>query len=165
MGLVFQAPRLLLLLVALAISAWALPYAADNASHPLVGPRSIFVRDQIDQYFRFRKDARDDYLQASEFVRSTQCQRVGIMITYNNWEQPLWTLLPALRANGGQLEHVADAQRAQLLAGPRSGSFSPCVVMSIYVQAPETLDISGQTFRRVWATSPKAGKTIDVYVT
>jgi hypothetical protein len=133
----------------LAVCAW--PPLVLNYLHPLLGERSVLKVARIDQYFPFRPMVQAEYVGAAEFLRSRNCTEVGLVLGWDDFEHPLWVLLPELRAARGRLEHVKvdnSSARLQLRYPP----FTPCAVVRIGEATGDTLDIGAQSYRLTWSS-------------
>ena len=85
---------------------WSFFILAHNEMRPLVGSRSIFVTQRIDQYFMTRPQAKPYFLATANMIKGQPVSNVGILNTDSNmWEYILWVLL---KEDGGnyRIEHV-----------------------------------------------------------
>src|SRR5262249_25768907 len=87
----------------LLLTVYAWPPLLLNYLHPLLGERSVLKVARMEQYFSLRSMAQAEYVGAAEFLRSRNCTEVGLVLGWNDFEHPLWVLLPELRAAGGRL--------------------------------------------------------------
>jgi hypothetical protein len=134
----------------LLLTVGAMPPLVLNSLHPLLGGRSVLKVTRMGQYFSYRPMAQAEYVGAAEFLRSQNCTEVGLVLGWDDFEHPLWVLLPELRATGGRLEHVkVDNSSAQLQS--RYPSFTPCAVVTINKATGEILDVGGQSYRLMWS--------------
>lgn len=79
---------------------------ANNEMRPLVGPRSVFVTNRIDQYFMVRPEVKPYFMQLDSTIATQPLTNVGIIAkSGNSWEYLLWVVL---RDNGVKyrIEHV-----------------------------------------------------------
>lgn len=143
-------PKMLLALgMLLTVGAW--PPLVHNYLHPLLGNRSVLRTDRIAQYFPFRPMVQAEYVGAAEFLRSRNCADVGLVLGWDDFEHPLWVLLPEVRAGRGRLEHVRVDNSSARLQG-RYRSFTPCAVVAVGKPLGETLDLGGQLYRLTWSS-------------
>jgi hypothetical protein len=156
-GLVLEGLRPLVLgLVALVLVAWSRPFLFDNWSHPLVGEYSVLTANRRDQYFFNGPDKQDDYLGATAFLQRTDCRDVGLVLSWRDWEYPIWAMLPEVRESG-RIEHVGVSDvSARLVA--RRPPFEPCAVLAVGAPAADSIQVEGRRYRLSWA-----GRSTRVY--
>jgi Dolichyl-phosphate-mannose-protein mannosyltransferase len=148
-GLALEGLRPLVLgLGALLLVAWSRPFLLDNWSHPLVGEYSIFLANRRDQYFFNIPDKQDDYLGATDSLRRTDCRDVGLILSWHDWEYPIWALLPEARESG-RIEHVGVSDLSARLAARRP-SFEPCAVLAVGAPDAELILVEGWAYRLSW---------------
>jgi hypothetical protein len=75
----------------LAVSA--LPMLIFNLSRPMVGPDSIFKRYSYHQYFINRDELTRPYLNAAGIIQRNGMDLIGLAISGDAWEYPLWVIL------------------------------------------------------------------------
>ncbi|PYM54508.1 MAG: hypothetical protein DMD79_24480 [Candidatus Rokuibacteriota bacterium] len=105
-------------------SAWVM----NSACHPLLGRPNVWQLSRGDQYFSRVRLLRQPFLGVVALARQRQCERIGLVLGWDDVEYPLWALL----GEGGsrpRIEHVnVDNPSARVGGG---GSFSPCLVVSV----------------------------------
>jgi hypothetical protein len=149
-GLALEGLRPLLLgLLALLLVAWSRPFLLDNWAHPLVGEHSILGMSRRDQYFLQGAERRDDYLGAIDHLNQSGCRRLGLILSWRDWEYPLWALLPELRADG-RVEHVGVGDYTARLTARRP-PFEPCAVLAVGTPAAASVEVEGRRYRQSWA--------------
>ena len=134
------------------------PFVLYGQAHPLVGKRSLFTTDRLEQTFRYRPHVGAMYLGAADVVRLSECAEVGLLLRSNGLEYPFWLMLPEIRAGRGRLEHVAVANRSEQLAS-RWPAFTPCAVAAMHGPSADTLEIGGRVYQRAWS-----GEAIAVFL-
>jgi hypothetical protein len=85
---------------------------AHNAMRPLVGPRSVFVTDRIDQYFMAGPQAKPYFIATANMIKGQPNTNIGILDRNGNmWEYLMWVLL---KDNGVsyRIEHVDVENRS-----------------------------------------------------
>ena len=142
--------------VALVLVAWSRPFLFDNWSHPLVGEYSVLRANRRDQYFFNGPDKQDDYLGATSFLRGTDCRDVGLILSWRDWEYPIWALLPEARLSG-RLEHVGVSDVSARLAARRP-PFEPCAVLAVGAPDADSIQVERRAYRLSWA-----GRSTRVY--
>lgn len=100
--------------------------------------------------FRNRPDIKPGYLGAARAVRSAQCTQVGLVLDVDDWEYPLWVLLPEVRMSGGRMEHVGVTNVSGRLASKRP-DFHPCAVIATNGEVRNQLNVNGQDFETAWS--------------
>jgi hypothetical protein len=116
-----QAPLVLLVMLA------ALPNVLNNPSRPVWGTDNIFTLPREPQYFANRPEFFLPYRAAVARLAALPCRRVGLIISYDGWEYPLWALLKRA-APDARIEHVGVRNYTSTFADP---SFDPCVILRI----------------------------------
>jgi 4-amino-4-deoxy-L-arabinose transferase-like glycosyltransferase len=153
-GLAFERISWLLVLAGICLVSWSQPLLLNNPSHHLVGPDSVLWKSRLDQYFEpypvEQGRSRRDWTSTAEFVRSRQCNQLGLLAEWYELEYLFWVLLPELWEPGGRIEHVDLQNQTQVLERSRS-TFRPCAVVSGRLRAAETYQIAGLTYRRAWS--------------
>lgn len=149
-GLALEGLRPLVLgMATLVLVAWSRPFLFDNWAHPLVGEYSILTANRRDQYFFSGPDKQADYLGAIAFLRRTDCREVGLVLSWRDWEYPLWALLPEVRESG-RIEHVGVSDHPARLAARRP-PFEPCAVLAVGPPDADSIQVEGRTYRFGWA--------------
>lgn len=108
LSLLFDGNRLkpLVNLCAAGLLLTALVVLANNEMRPLIGPKSVFVTDRIDQYFMARPEAKPYFVALDNSIKKKQISNIGIVDTDGNmWEYALWVLLKDNGVNY-RIEHV-----------------------------------------------------------
>ena len=63
-----------------------------NQSRPLIGKDSIFLHYSYPQYFKNNPDLQSTFLQLSGIIQREQMQTVGLALSGDAWEYPLWVM-------------------------------------------------------------------------
>ena len=132
----------------LAVSSWA--YLTDNESRPLVGPSAVYKVTRVDQRVAHARTTRPEYLGATEFLRSTGCTHVGLVLGADDPEYMLWDLLPEVRLRG-RFEHVLVLNASARLVN-RQPSFRPCAIIRTVDVPIAMLTVGAQRYRSGWAS-------------
>jgi hypothetical protein len=103
-----------------------------SSPRPILGPRSIFRIPRDDQYFHTRPELRSGFRRATDIIESCNYRRIGLRLTEDDWEYPLWALLEK-DAAGHRIEHVDVRNKSAKL---RPESFAPDVVFSWSSRGP-----------------------------
>lgn len=118
--------------IVLAVLAVSFIWTFQNASRPAIElalpikrDRAIFV-NQPELYWRYRSATRD--------IAASGCQRVGLNLSNDSWEYPLWVLL-ADRGWTGQIRHLEVHNASATLADPK---FVPCAIVASGSDAIDT---------------------------
>jgi hypothetical protein len=114
--------------VTVALLALSSAWVISSADHPLLGRPNVWQMSRGDQYFIRVPLLRQPFLDVVALARRRQCERIGLVLGWDDVEYPLWALL----GEGGsrpRIEHVnVDNLSARVGGG---GSFSPCLVVSV----------------------------------
>lgn len=91
---------------AAALLALSFIVLANNPMRPIVGPKSVFVTERIDQYFMVNPQAKPYFTATANMIKGQPITNIGILDRDGNmWEYILWVLLK----DGGakyRIEHV-----------------------------------------------------------
>jgi len=90
---------------------------------------SIFSTPRINRYFQDSPALYLPYTKAVDQVWAQGCRDVGIYMSYNDWDYPLWVLMQDKPKTNFRLEHLyfdAESPRKYPL-----GDFTPCAVIGI----------------------------------
>ncbi len=121
----------------------SIPYLLDNHSRPLKGDRSILKLTREEALFNNRPNLREPYARAVEFVESSGCSRIGLILVGEVWEYPIWSLARDRFAAPPSIRHVN--------AGPPGAGPAPCALITHKAAAP-VLAVGKQPFRRALET-------------
>jgi hypothetical protein len=105
----------------------SLPWLFLNDQHPWSGPVNIWKEPRQVQYFYKHPDLLGAYMNVAQYLRSSDCRQVGLILSGDAWEYPWWVLL---EGQGFRLEHVQVNNPSDALAYPL-GDFSPCAEISV----------------------------------
>lgn len=96
--------------VALLVSSFIV--LANNQMRPLVGPKSVFVTDRMDQYFMVGPQAKPYFIATANMIKGQPNANVGVLDRNGNmWEYLLWVLLKDNGVNY-RIEHVDVENRS-----------------------------------------------------
>jgi len=127
----------------------SLPWVLLNASRPLLGlkPRtmigSVLVEPAEAVLFANWTHLRDPFAEASDMIRASQCQDVGLRIDSGDLEYAIWWLLDAPQS-GIRLEHLDPYPHLARYADP---DFTPCAILCTVCGGRTTLhglEVAGQ---------------------
>lgn len=97
--------RHFLMLLALVMFGLGIPVLVDNASRPLIGPKSVLTESRLAVVFANQPATFDDYILLTAELCQQPQREIGLVSGRDDWEYPLWLLLkrcdPAFR-----LRHV-----------------------------------------------------------
>lgn len=82
------------------------PVLAENEMRPLLGEKSVFVTERIDQYFMTRPQAKQYFAATANMIKHQGITNIGILDRDGNmWEYVLWVML---KSDGDKyrIEHV-----------------------------------------------------------
>jgi len=170
-------------LLAVVLIAGAVPLLLFNAYRPLVGriartgvstEASIFTTSRIDQYFQERGGVRLAYIGAGEFIESTGCRRIGLVLqdlellpSIEEWndrrefyddsfEYPIWVLLGKTTDNDTlRLRHidVTNLSRVKQSVYPIE-DFTPCAIVSLIDNESGRWRADPAAYELAWSTPP-----------
>jgi Dolichyl-phosphate-mannose-protein mannosyltransferase len=139
---------------------WAAgPWLFLNHEHPWFGYRGIWKQPRIVQYFYKHADLARPYAVTANYLRSTGCRQVGLLLGPDSWEYPWWVLL----ANKGlRIEHVGVDNLSAPLKYPL-GNFQPCAVIVNGVQPPPFI-MAGTAIYGPAGSIPAGDDKISIYL-
>jgi len=106
----------------------SLAWIVASVAHPLLGPRSVWHLPRNDQYFLRNPAVRRSFLEAAALMRQRRCERIGLVMGWNDIEYPLWVLF----RDGGSRPHVVHVNVDNASARTGEGAaFLPCLVVSV----------------------------------
>ncbi|NEQ31167.1 MAG: hypothetical protein F6K04_09195 [Leptolyngbya sp. SIO4C5] len=113
--------------------------------------QNIFNQSRTEQYFLSNPDAQEAYIEAANFIQSQACSKVGLKLSGNTWEYPLWVMLNNHAKPTLQIEHV-DVDNASVAKAEVTGDrrFVPCTIVADNVMTSDRpqLSIFENTYER-----------------
>jgi 4-amino-4-deoxy-L-arabinose transferase-like glycosyltransferase len=107
----------------------SLHWGLYNKNRPLIGNVNIFNQSRVEQYFIDRDYLQDPYTKMADFVDSTGCSKIGLLLE-DHWEYPLWILLQKDNKRRVQFEHVNVKNVSNLKANVTPyKNFIPCAIL------------------------------------
>ena len=122
----FPSSHRLLAAVAIAVGVLGLPWTFGNMTRPLNFSVLSATGDRTERYFANRPDLLPTFLSLTEAIAQTSCGRIGLRISTDPFEYPLWVLLRD-RDLRPTIKHV---ESHGLAAVPLDTGFQPCAVIS-----------------------------------
>lgn len=120
---------------AFVLGALALPPLLLNRLAPLAGKHTVFDTPRANQYFQSfggHPSARQrDYLAALDLLAERGCGRIGLLLGWDDWEHPLWTLRPRLDQGQTGRRRLAHVGVSNATAGLRTPGpeLTPCALV------------------------------------
>jgi hypothetical protein len=138
-------------LLALLLVITAMPPLWTNYRRPLFSPdgyaASIWAMTADEILFIARPQLLASYQAAVRHVVQNKDSRIGLVISGNDWEYPLWRLLREQGLTGLRIEHVAVKAPPMAKSYPL-GRFDPTLVIAIERDPPVQLTIDGALWQR-----------------
>jgi hypothetical protein len=128
-------PRQLVTAAAILIFITSWNWLLKCNEHPLIGDRSIFVTDRLQQYFSTRPEMIDPYTQTVKFIASGNCRDIGLISNENEWGYPWWVLFRQQFGDHFRLEDVEVKNETASLHYPK-GAFEPCGLIATNDERP-----------------------------
>lgn len=97
-----------LILFAAGLLLASIPWVLFNKLRPLTGDESIFKKSRIDLTFNARPELKEPYVGAADRIKSRGCQRVGLLLSGDDWEYPFWVLLSDGNYRRPLITHLRD---------------------------------------------------------
>ena len=141
----------------------SLPWVFNNKFRPIIGNQNIFNTSRNDLYFTNRPRLIEPYNQAVNFIKSQNCQNIGLSFWNDNaWEYPFWVLLSEKIKPAPSIENVTARNNITSikLEIPPYSTFDPCAI--IYFQSnkipgksiSQNLVIKNQIYVESWSFPP-----------
>jgi hypothetical protein len=118
----------------------ALPYVAANPARPVFGDGSVFVgtrEDRLDREYPVRI-----YLPALQFIANLHCHQVGLILSGDDWEFPIWLVQEELVGSRVRFEHVGVSNVTRTLGRP----IHPPYVITVGQPPQKTLTVDGKLY-------------------
>jgi hypothetical protein len=129
----------------------AMPPLWANYRRPIFPPMgyaaSLWAMTEDQILFIARPDLLASYQAAVRYVAANKDSRIGLVISGNDWEYPLWRLLREQGLSGLRIEHVA-VKGAPMTRPYPLGPFDPTLVIAIEQAPPAQLTIEGALWQR-----------------
>ncbi|NEP13120.1 MAG: hypothetical protein F6K14_23525 [Symploca sp. SIO2C1] len=114
----------------------SLPWLFSGRERPLIGDNNIFKTTRIEQYFnsqasKNKATVRNTYLQGIDFLQSSKCSKIGLLLGHGDLEYPLWVVLQESKESKFEIQHVKveNPSAVKSKIEPYS-SFVPCAIFS-----------------------------------
>lgn len=114
------------------------PFVFFNHIRPLLasglsGVPPILQADRDTQYFAHIPEFHAPYKAAIEFLRETECRRLGLSTSaYLPWEYPIWPLARTSGMKDLRVRHIGvDNETAELQTQAPFKDFEPCALLAI----------------------------------
>ncbi|NET61072.1 MAG: hypothetical protein F6K47_34590, partial [Symploca sp. SIO2E6] len=114
----------------------SLPWLFSCRERPVMGEDNIFNTTRIEQYFngqtsKKKARVRDAYLGGINFLKSSQCSEIGLLLGHNDVEYPIWAVLQQSNQPTWAIQHVKVENPSTVKSEiePYS-SFVPCALFA-----------------------------------
>jgi hypothetical protein len=114
-------------LCVLLIGITSLLWTFNNTIRPITVNAVYSSKSREENYFARRPEFYPLYIQVSNKIVSTNCQKLGLNFYGDTWEYPLWVLLKN-RGFDGVIEHIDVNNPSNKF---EDKSFDPCLVLSV----------------------------------
>ncbi|MGZ9234835.1 MAG: ArnT family glycosyltransferase [Anaerolineales bacterium] len=133
----------------------SLPYALKNASHPILGKRSILTVSRTDLLFVNRPSLKEPYLSTAQFILRSQCSKIGLIMGGGGFEYPIWALLHENNGQMTRLEHVNVTNISQAKSSENAyNAFVPCAIISVNNNQPAAVYVGDNIYEQKMEMSP-----------
>jgi 4-amino-4-deoxy-L-arabinose transferase-like glycosyltransferase len=130
-------------------AAGAAPPLLRNKLAPSIGPHTIFNTSPLDQLFYSfggHSNSRERaYVAAAQVIGRHDCSHVGLILGWDDWEHPLWRLIPESMDRSRQIEHVAVGNRSAAQAKSHPG-FTPCAILVGHVSVDSPIRLGAHSY-------------------
>jgi hypothetical protein len=108
------------------------PWVLYNKSRPLIGSRNILALDRVEQYFSNVPAFKDPFVEAARGVKSSECRNIGLSLSEDDWEYPIWVLIKPVGTETVRIQHVdVRNQSMRKSAIAPFVAFRPCAIISV----------------------------------
>jgi hypothetical protein len=139
------APAILLLLI-----LGAMPWVLFNQTRPILGTKNIFNTSRDEQYFNSndRQQLENSYSWAARYMAEDmkgQCRDIGLYLSEDDWEYPLWILLrqkigKEVRIEAVNVENISAHQYGEF------PEFTPCAVIALNPLSVDGFQVNGTAY-------------------
>jgi len=137
----------------------ALPWLFLNKHHPWGGFFNIWKDPPTAQYFYKNPELFPVYSTVSQYIISSGCKQLGLLIGEDSFEYPWWGIL---NGSGTRIEHVGVTNASSALEYPL-GDFEPCVVIASGVEPPPLVMVGNLIYAPI-GTMPEGDSKISIYL-
>lgn len=133
----------------------ALPWVFKIQSRKLLGDKSIFVMNRIDQYFRYRSYLEGQYIRAAHYLKLKGYSNVGIIVDEDDWEYPFFVLFQDNYPRGFRIEHVNVDNASSVKYGVHPfDNFDPDAIMVLKSYNGKELLNKNVKYKKQWSAKP-----------
>ncbi len=125
----------------------AIPYLIYNEARPLMGQESILVNSRANLYFTNEPALAKSYIRSMQYLSSTSCSDIGLILGSNDWEYPFWALLAQDGKRSVRIEHVDVTNISQVKYKEYPfNTFIPCAIIVVNSNPPEDIQVGLNTY-------------------
>lgn len=160
LGLVLSnLPKKVIHFIAIVLILSALPWVFFNRYRPVIDSNNIFQTPRVEQYFKNRPKLQQPYVQAVQFLKSKQCNKIGLMMGQDTWEYPLWVIMQQYEESQFQIRHINVFNASSVKENLSETKFNPCGVIYMYtkrskLEKVEQIKFNNNTFVQGWDLAP-----------
>jgi hypothetical protein len=107
----------------------SMPFLLLNPTHPVLGSRTIFSLDRVEQMFLRSPQRQAIFESAATLATADDCSRIGWIAGVGTAEYALWPLLRARRP--GTLPHVDHVEVSNVSRALEDPAIEPCAVICV----------------------------------
>jgi 4-amino-4-deoxy-L-arabinose transferase-like glycosyltransferase len=93
-------------LIGLILILTSAPWVFHNSYKNLIGEENIFNICRTDQYFLAMPSFKDPYVRVVDYIKSKEYSDIGVVLSENCWEYPLFVFLKEKNTHALRIEHV-----------------------------------------------------------
>jgi 4-amino-4-deoxy-L-arabinose transferase-like glycosyltransferase len=107
------------------------PWVFHNSYKNLIGEENIFNTGRTDQYFLAMPNFKDPYIKVVDYLKSKGYSDIGVMLSENSWEYPLFVFFKENNTHALRIEHVnVNNLSSTKYKIPPFNDFNPYVIIS-----------------------------------
>lgn len=114
---------------------------------------TIFNQSRTDRYFSSRPKLAKPFIATVDHLASQSCNEIGLIITGDTWEYPLWKLGREQSKRSLRFEHLqVENPSSKLASQPPHQDFQACMVLTDkpdYLEQTE-LQLGDRRYRQTW---------------
>jgi hypothetical protein len=157
--------RYLLAMLAIVLIVTSFPFVLANKYRPIATQQNIFNTTRDELYFTNRPFLAAPYIEAADFLKTQDCQNIGLSIggkptpSHLDWEYPIWSLLQARKGLSIRLQHILDPANSssKFLQEKPYKDFNACAIFAVRNSKDKPVDrliIKGINYTKKWEKKP-----------
>jgi 4-amino-4-deoxy-L-arabinose transferase-like glycosyltransferase len=142
----------------------SLPWCLFGRSRPLIARleplthgsiENVFNTSDVDRYFANQQLISGPYVGATDYIKSQNCQSVGLALNPDTWEYPFWVLLQKDTNQNVYINHV-NPQNISIIKAKEDPykDFTPCAIIAVNDRGNREIFIPAGNYVKTWSNAP-----------